>query len=303
MTAASIRGWDRKGAILIRFPDRPKIRGGASAALPAGLRALACAFVIIVSFYLKSNACPDARDIGFLQGLNRDREYSLAAFQAELYRRSADCPPQAEIDLELGKALYQLGGFARARTVLAPHLALPDPRYRRYYFESRLLEPDPRGPDSALAQLASAAMPEDERGMFTAAALFLKDDIAGARAAWPAQSGDAEGCPQSGKPRCYLDQGFKSPAAAAWLSLAPGAGYAYAGRSGDGLFAFTVVSLFYGVAAYYAHYGSPARAWTFAGFGAVFHASNVYGAQRAARESNKRRKLGFLMALHERLFR
>lgn len=134
-----------------------------------------------------------------------------------------------------------------------------------------------------------------------AAALFLKGDAGRALSAWPAGSQNPL-CPDRGEPLCYLRAGYLSPGLAAGLSLAPGVGYAYAGQTGDGVFAFTVVSLFYGVAAYYANYGSPARAWTFAGFGAVFHASNLVGAHRAAKSANQRRKTGFLIALHRRWF-
>jgi hypothetical protein len=249
-------------------------------------------------------ACIDAKDVEFLRGLNGDRQYSLAAFQAEIYRRSNEgCPPSPEVDLELAKALYQLGEFRRAREILKPHVNEANPLYRRYFLESYLLDfPLPHAADSALAWARSAAdsLPAEERKLFESAALFIQGRDAEARAAWPdaASGGNVEGT----QPESYLESGFKRPGAAAGLSILPGLGYVYAGQPGDGVFALSLISVFYGVAAYYAYFDSPARAWTFAGFGAVFHVSNVYGAQRAARETNRKRKVGFLSALHGRLF-
>lgn len=268
-------------------------------------------------------ACADAGEIAFLGGLNQDRQYSLAAYQAEIDRRRPACAPTAALDLELAKALYQLGEFPRVREILRPRLGEFDAANRRYWAEAHLLDlAHPKMLDS-LSAVASAlpsssststpapaqapvsvpvpVIPEEDARMMRAAALFLKGDAAGSLSAWPAEAGDPI-CPDRGEPRCYLRSGFLSPGLAAGLSLAPGAGYAYAGQAGDGIFAFTVVSLFYGVAAYYANYGSPARAWTFAGFGAVFHASNMVGANRAAKAANQRRKTGFLIALHRRWF-
>ena len=257
--------------------------------------------------------CPDAEELGFLRGLNQDRQYSLAAFQAEIDRRAPGCPPSPEFDLELARALYQLGDFARVRGLLRPHLGRSDAAYRRYWAEAHLLDfsrPDAWDSLAAFAGSAdgshaagpAAGLPEDDRRLFLAGALYLKDDVMGARKAWPRGAEGYPDCPDPDEPWCRLQGGLRSPGLAAGLSLAPGLGYAYAGQTGDGIFAFTVVSLFYGLAAYYSQYGSPARAWTFAGFGAVFHASNIYGAHRSAQAANKRIKTGFLVALHRKLF-
>lgn len=265
-----------------------------------------------------ASRCIDADDLKFLHGLNSDRQYALAAYQGEIDRRANEsCPSEPRIDLELAKALYQLGDFPRVRALLRPHLAEADPLYRRYYFESSLLDLGrPGAADTALAFADSpsgASWPEGERALYRSAALYVQGRAAAARAEWPASGGvapgDASAAGAAGQgniqvtsPEGYLRAGFKSPAAAGALSVFPGLGYAYAGQRGDGLFALALVSAFYGVAAAYAYYDSPERAWTFAGFGAVFHLSNIYGAQRAARETNRRRKIGFLSALHGRLF-
>ncbi len=264
----------------------------------------------ITSLARSEPSCPKIKDIEFLQSLNQERQYSLVMFQAEILRRSVGCPMVPEIDLELGKALYQLGAFSRAREILKPHLRMPDPSYRRYWAESHLLDmSNPNVLDSlrAFADSPSSdtAMEKEERKVLLAAVYFLKSDTQAARLAWANQTGNANrflGCPDLGEPRCYLEKGLLSPSLGAGLSLAPGLGYVYAGQIGDGIFAFTVVSFFYGVAAYYSHFGSPERAWTFAGFGAVFHASSLYGAYRTVERTNTKRKTGFLLALHRRLF-
>jgi hypothetical protein len=248
--------------------------------------------------------CADAGEIGFLRGLNQDRQYPLAAYQAEIDRRRPGCSATAELDLELAKALYQLGEFARVRSILRPRLGEPVAAHRRYWAEAHLLDYDHSGElDSLSAALESSPVPVsgEDADIMRASAKFLHGDVPGALSAWPVPGANPE-CPDRGEPLCYLRAGNLSPAFAAGLSMVPGAGYAYAGRIGDGVFAFTVVSLFYGVAAYYANYGSPARAWTFAGFGAVFHASNIVGARRAAQAGNRLRKTGFLIALHRRWF-
>jgi hypothetical protein len=275
---------------MIRFPE-----------LPVFLLALLLAAVA------SQASCDDAREIEFLRGLNGERQYALAAFQAEIDRRGSDtCAHLPEIDLELGKALYQLGAFPRVREILEPHLRQSNPIYRRYYLESYLLDfSRPRSLDSCLALLrspiATEGWPREELRVFEAATLFTAGRGQDARATWrdPAK---APGNVEETLLESYLDQGFKNPALAAGLSVLPGLGYFYAGQPGDGIFAFTLASLFYGVAAYYAYYDAPVRAWTFAGFGAVFHASNMYGAHRAAVEINRKRKVGFLVALHKRLF-
>jgi hypothetical protein len=260
---------------------------------------------------VQAPACADAGETAFLRGLNQDRQYSLAAYQAEIDRRRPGCAPTAELDLELAKALYQLGEFARVRAILRPRLGASEAANRRYWAEAHLLDfAHPELRDSLLAVTddsgASAAsppapIPEADARAMRAAALFLKGDAGGALSAWPTGAENPV-CPDRGEPSCYLRDGYLGPGFAAALSLAPGAGYAYAGQTGDGIFAFTVVSLFYGIAAYYANYESPARAWTFAGFGAVFHASNMVGAHRAAKAANQRRKTGFLIALHRKWF-
>ncbi|MDB5105715.1 MAG: hypothetical protein JWP91_3404 [Fibrobacteres bacterium] len=276
---------------------------------PSGRVAVRIAFwVAIFACLPRAMACPDDRDVRFLQGLNADRQFALAAFQAEIYRRAHDdCAIPPEIDLELGKALYHSGDFPRAREILAPHIARADARYRRYYLESHLLDfAHPEALTACVKALqadsGSGSPADDERRRFLAAALFLGDRPEAAREAWPAAPGDPA-CAGPADPRCYLSAGFKSPGLALGLSVLPGLGYAYAGQTGDGIFAFTVVSLFYGVAAFYALEDAPVRAWTFGGFGAVFHLSNLYGAQRAARETNKRRKAAFLASLHDVIFR
>jgi len=251
--------------------------------------------------WARAQACPDAREAEFLRGLNREREYALVAYQGTLDRLQDTSCRDPGRDLELAKALYQLGAFPRARALLAPDLGEADARFRHYYYESWLLDQaDPRNPDSAAAIARARAAPAAEAAEIASAAAFLKGDAAAARAAWPEPSAGA--CADGKDARCILDRGFASPAAAAWLSLFPGAGYAYAGRTGDGWFAFSLVSACYGLAAAYAALDSPARAWTFAALGGVFHASNVYGAARAARAANQGRRLDFMMALHQRWF-
>jgi hypothetical protein len=247
-------------------------------------------------------ACPDAREAEFLRGLNREREYALVAYQGTLDRLRDTACADPQRDLELAKALYQMGAFPRARALLAPALGEADPRFRHYYFESWLLDrADPGNPDSALAAARSLALPAPEAAELAAAAAFLKGDARAARSAWP-EPRTAGDCAAPGDPRCLLERGFASPAAAAWLSLFPGAGYAYAGRPGDGAFAFALVAACYGLAAAYAALDAPAQAWTFAIVGGVFHASNAYGAARAAQAANQRRRLAFAVALHRRWF-
>jgi len=251
--------------------------------------------------WTRAQACPDAREAEFLRGLNREREYALVAYQGTLDRMQDSSCRDPQRDLELAKALYQLGAFPRVRSLLVPDLGEPDARFRHYYYESWLLDHgDARNPDSAAAIARTRALPGPEAAEIIAAAAFLKGDAGAARAAWPEPSAGA--CADGKDARCILDRGFASPAAAAWLSLFPGAGYAYAGRTGDGWFAFSVVSVCYGLAAAYAALDSPARAWTFAAIGGVFHASNVYGAARAAQAANQSRRLAFVMALHQRWF-
>jgi hypothetical protein len=257
---------------------------------------------------LSAEPCPDRDDLKFLQGLGRERRYPLVAFQSELYRRSMKhCPQIPEIDLELGKALYQLGDFQRARQVLVPHVLNQDFQYRRLFLESYLLDfRNPEILDSSIIWLEAAAQthsqPEEERRMFLAAAFFVQGRDDEARKAWPTPVADSKMCDAMGNPQCYLEAGFKHPWLAAGLSTLPGLGYVYAGQNGDGVFAFALTSLFYGVAIYYSVYDAPVRAWTFAGFGTVFHLSNIYGSHRAAKENNRRRKTAFLISLHKLMF-
>ncbi len=257
---------------------------------------------------LRAEPCPDMGDLKFLQGLSRERRYPLVVFQAELYRSVMElCPQFPEIDLELGKALYQLGDFQRARQVLAPHVLNQDFRYRRLFLESYLLDfRNPEILDSSIIWLEADAQtrfqPEEERRMFLAAAYFVQGRDDEARKTWPTHVADAKRCDDLENPQCYLETGFKHPWLAAGLSTVPGLGYVYAGQNGDGVFAFALTSLFYGVAIYYAVYDAPVRAWTFASFGTVFHLSNVYGSHRAAKENNRRRKTAFLISLHRLMF-
>jgi hypothetical protein len=259
------------------------------------------AAVLIGLSWARAQACPDARETEFLRGLNREREYALVAYQGTLDRMQDTACRDPQRDLELAKALYQLGAFPRVRALLSPQLDESDARFRHYYFESWLLDRGDAGhPDSAAAIARSRSLRAPEAAEILAAAAFLKGDAGAARSAWNgALSG---GCAVGEEAGCILERGFASPSAAAWLSLFPGAGYAYAGRYGDGWFAFSVVSVCYGLAAAYAALDSPVRAWTFAGLGGVFHASNVYGAARAVQAANQRRRLAFVVALHRRWF-
>ncbi len=81
---------------------------------------------------------------------------------------------------------------------------------------------------------------------------------------------------------------LKSPLKAGLLSLLPGAGKIYAGRTKDGIYSFLLIA----VSAWQAWQGfskegiSSVKGWTFAGLGLFFYAGNIYGSVAAARIHN-----------------
>ncbi len=81
---------------------------------------------------------------------------------------------------------------------------------------------------------------------------------------------------------------LKSPLRAGLLSILPGAGKLYAGRTKDGIYSFLLVA----VSAWQAWQGfskdgiSSVKGWTFAGLGLFFYAGNIYGSVAAARIHN-----------------
>lgn len=246
-------------------------------------------------------ACPGDRDLAFLRSLNEESQYGLAALQGELLLRESErdtaCAESEGLRLEAGRALYHLGEFGRVRAAFRTRAA-GDPSYRRYYLESHFLELErPDLADSALAFLGGpgAAVPVAELRLYEAAARYLRGDLAAARAAWPAPAGSGE------DPGRYLDLGYQRPAVAALLSVFPGGGYFYAGQAADGWTALAAACILYGAAGWYLGHDAPVRGGMAAALGGVFHLSGIYGGHRAARETNRTRKVGFLRALHGRL--
>lgn len=250
-------------------------------------------------------ACPGEKEAAFLKSLNEEGEFGLASVQGDLFlrqaAREAGCETTPELLLEAGRAWYHLGDFRRVRAAFR-EAAIADGVFRRYWVEAHFLALDrPDLLDTALAFVEafdgrSTLMP-GERALYRSSARYLRGDLPAARAAWPA---DSPGTTRE-EPRRYLDLGYKSPALAAALSLAPGGGYLYAGQSGDAATALLVTGVCYGAAAWYFHHRAEGRGWMAAGLGGVFHLSGIYGGQRAARETNRSRRIGFLQALHPHL--
>lgn len=272
------------------------------------------AFLLVLAIGAAARgACPGRVEVDFLRGLNGEGRYSLAAVQGELHlrrlERDSSCTEAEGLRLETGRAYYHLGDFPRAREIFRKR-AGDERTCRRYYLEAHLLDLGrPDLADSVLAFVASQPSPESEGaepgswtagepGLYRAAALYLRGDLAAARSAWPAEGG---GVPGGVEPRSYLDLGYKSPGLAAWLSVAPGGGYFYAGQPADGWAALAAVVLLYGAAAWYLHHDAQVRGWAAAAMGGVFHLSGIYGGHRAAREANRTRRIGFLKAMHGRL--
>lgn len=270
------------------------------------IAAWAAAFALAWASGPAAAACPDAKEAEFLRVLNEEREFGLASVQGDLLlhraAREDACVPPPELLLESGRAWYHLGDFRRVRAAFRVRALDPDPAFRRYWLESHFLElgrPDLL--DSALAftegEPARTALGAAERGLYASAARYLRGDLAAARDAWPA---DPPGISR-GEPRRYLDLGYKRPGLAAALSLVPGGGYLYAGQGADAFTALAVAGVCYGAAAWYLRHEAPVRGWAAAGLGGVFHLSGIYGGWRAARETNRSRRIGFLKALHPHL--
>lgn len=284
--------------------------------LPFLLAVLVCLALPVRAVAVEGAACPGEREVEFLKGLNAEGEFRLAALQGELFLRRAgmdgdSCVAPPGIVLEMGKALYHLGEFARVRRIFRERSLGEDPSHRRYYMESHLLQVErPALADSALAFLNSveaAAVPAREKALYAAATLHLLGRDVEAKAAWPARESSASsassymgaGCGAAdGDPLAWLDKGYLSPPLAAGLSAFPGGGYFYAGQPGDGWTALMAVTVLYGVSAFYAWQDAPVRAFAAAGIGGVFHLSGIYGGYRAAVEGNRKRKRAFLRALH-----
>lgn len=244
--------------------------------------------------------CPDGKDVDFLKGLNKEGEFRLAALQGGLYLlqiracQGQDSLVLASLTLETGIARYHLGEFGAVRRDFRERAREADPTFRRYFLESHLLDlARPDLADSALNWLDNpstvATVSNQERILYVAATYHLLERSALAKALW------------SSDPTGSFDQGYLSPGLGAGLSVVPGGGYFYAGQSGDGWTALTTVLLFYSLAAAYHHWDAPKRALIAAGAGGVFHLSGIYGGYRAAKETNRRRKRAFLMALHPHL--
>ena len=85
----------------------------------------------------------------------------------------------------------------------------------------------------------------------------------------------------------------KSYAAAGLLSLIPGAGHIYTGRTGDAVYTMLLVGIFGGLTYFYHDNGSSTRAIAAGTFCGLFYSGSIYGALVGVRLFNRAEKAKF----------